>query len=123
MQFTIGKTVPDEGIEPGLYLVMDFMHGDGDRYETLRVFRVDNTPQGRQELEDAIELTRRAQKLMAPGGGRDAEAGSEILYDTVVGDEWPGDVTADHQFKARCNAYYVRYFDDCGVEYEVDIAE
>jgi hypothetical protein len=123
MLFMIGNPVPAETIEPGFYLVMDFMHGDADKYETLRVLHVDDTDQGRQELEEAIELTIRAQKLMAPGGGCDAEAGSEILYDTVVGDEWPGDVTADHQFKARCQAYYVRYFDDCGVEYEVDLED
>ena len=121
MKFTIGKTVPQETIEPGFYLVMDFMHGDADRYETLRVLRVDDTPQGRQELTEAIELVDRVREAMKDGGGRSRREGSRLLGDDLLGEEWPGDVTADHEFKAACQDYRVRYFDDCGVEYEVDL--
>lgn len=121
MKFTVAQPVKVKSRKEGLYLFMKFMHGDADKYETVMVLQTSDDAEGHKTLEEAIECIKTVQLIM----DRDhmSEKIDKLIWASPLSDDWLGDVTADHQFRASCEDYYVRYFDKSGIEYEVLIGE
>ncbi|MNK60485.1 hypothetical protein D3C87_796190 [compost metagenome] len=125
MELVIGEAVARKNPKNAFGVYMEYMHGDADAYdeERIAVFAADTkTDKAGNSLDDCIGLMKRIEELNNQCYLRDAEDKLLSLphYEDFI-EYWPGDKTCDGQYPAGFDGWYIRYYDENGHEFEVNV--
>ncbi|MDF2534010.1 MAG: hypothetical protein K0R18_167 [Bacillales bacterium] len=112
----IGKVIPTEQIKNVYEIKVNIMHGDADHYEDL-TFHLETE----DEVNQYIDLLDRMEAEYPHGRGGGDDYDHLDGFNELLGDDWPGDVTSDSMYQASMDGYVVTYYDENGVEYEVEV--
>lgn len=146
MEFKIGEpTKTPENPKDAFLITCTAMFGDADGYEEVKMALIPNTPEYLPYLQEGVEFCERMAAYNPYKIGRDKsfkgiEGGDkwlnfygpayndaeipEIYLDITQCNEregWPTDPMTDYTIEASFRGYKVRYFDENGVEHDVEV--
>lgn len=128
MQVTVGQPISNNNPREQFVVYGKAVHGDDDKYEDLVVGEFDKdfqyTSPGRSYSgthgATPMEALIRLLKVME-GLETDDDAYSKLPgFEELIAEYWVTDVTND-EYDAFCEGWYVRWFDENGIEHEVDV--
>jgi hypothetical protein len=133
-ELVVGAKVPVKTNKEGYRLIVNVMHGDGDKHEDMEMtFGQNGMSRGGRKLTDCLKFFRAygeigwntrcdtdtcLLKRVAIECGLDTE-----IVDSIYDGFFPGDVTNNGSSLAMPVKLTVVYYDEDGVKYNVDVME